>query len=131
MLYMAIRLDVCRLAAIDMWGSAGAKWRRWAILTEFVVGVFGIGAIGIAALSSGGAVRTVIGLWFIGVAANYVPLSLYAIAFVRPGALEAEIEGVDVFAELRHYTTAQLWVVVPLVLVVLAAVQSSAAGRRS
>lgn len=120
---MVRRLDVRRLAAIDMWGSAGVRWRRWVILAEFLLGVVGGGAIGFALVSSGGAVRPVIGWWLIGVAANYLPLSLYALVLVRPGALEAEIDGVDVFAELRHYTTAQLWVVVPLLLVVLAAGQ--------
>lgn len=121
---MAIRLDVRRLAAIDMWGSAGARWRRWVILAEFLFGVIGIGALGLTIVSSADGVgRTLLGLWFIGVAANYAPLSLYALAFVRRGVLETEIARVDVFAELRHYTTAQLWVVVPLLLVVLAAVQ--------
>lgn len=120
---MIFRLDVRRLAAIDMWGSAGAPWRRWVILIEFLAGTVGIVAVGVVVLSAGSAGRTVLGLWFIGVGLNYLPLALYALAFVRPGALEAEIEGVDVFAELRHYTTAQFWVVVPLLLVVLAARQ--------
>jgi ABC-type uncharacterized transport system involved in gliding motility auxiliary subunit len=74
-------------------------------------------------LSSGPALGTVVGCWLIGLAANYVPLSVHALTLIRPGALEAEIEGVDVPAELRHYTTVQLWVVVPLLLVVLAVVQ--------
>ncbi|MEH1059344.1 hypothetical protein V6U89_29570 [Micromonospora sp. CPCC 206171] len=34
---MARGLDVRRLAAIDMWGSAGARWRRWIILAEFLL----------------------------------------------------------------------------------------------
>ncbi|MEE6263604.1 hypothetical protein [Plantactinospora sonchi] len=117
---MTLRLDVRRLAAIDMWGSAGVRWRRWVILAEFLLGVFGGGALGLALASSGGGVRTGLGLWLTGVAVNYVPLSAHALTLVRPGALEAEIREVDVAAELRHYTTAQLWVVVPLLLVVLA-----------
>ena len=121
---MARGLDVRRLAAIDMWGPAGARWRRWIILAEFLLGVFGGGALGLGLLSSGGgAGRTAIGLWLTGVAANYVPLSVHALTLVRPGALDAEIEGADVPAELRHYTTAQLWVAVPLLLVPLAAAQ--------
>lgn len=120
---MALRVDVRRLAAIDMWGSAGARWRRWVILVEFLFGVVGLAVVGLVVLSSGGAGRTVLGLWFLGVAANYAPLALYALAFIRRGALEAEIEGVDVFAELRYYTAAQLWLVVPLLFVVLAVVQ--------
>jgi hypothetical protein len=120
---MALGLDVRRLAAIDMWGSAGVRWRRWVILAEFVLGVVGGGALGGASLSSGNNPGTVVGCWLIGLAANYVPLSVHALTLIRPGALEAEIEGVDVPAELRHYTTAQLWVLVPLLLVVLAVVQ--------
>lgn len=121
---MARGLDVRRLAAIDMWGSAGAPWRRWIILAEFLLGVLGGGALGLGLLSAGGgAGRTAVGLWLTGVAANYVPLSVHALTLVRPGALDAEIEGVDVPAELRHYTTAQLWVAVPLLLVPLAAAQ--------
>jgi hypothetical protein len=117
-------VDVRRLAAIDMWGSAGVRWRRWVILAEFLLGVFGGAALGLAlATSGGGTFATAAGWWLVGVALNYLPLSLHALTLVRPGALEAEIEGVDVFAELRHYTTAQLWVVVPLLFLVLAAVQ--------
>ncbi|TWJ22966.1 hypothetical protein JD76_03090 [Micromonospora endolithica] len=117
---MTLGLDVRRLAAIDMWGSAGVRWRRWVILAEFLLGVVVSGALGVVSVSSGGVLRTVVGCWLIGLAANYVPLSVHALTLIRPGALEAEIRGVDVPGELRHYTTAQLWVVVPLLLVVLA-----------
>jgi len=80
----------------------------------------GGGALGALSVASGGALPTVVGCWLIGVAANYVPLSLHALTLIRPGALEAEIRDVDVAGELRHYTTAQLWVLVPLLLVALA-----------
>ncbi|MFC4016445.1 hypothetical protein ACFOW4_00560 [Micromonospora sp. GCM10011542] len=117
---MALGLDVRRLAAIDMWGSAGVRWRRWVILGEFLLGVVGAAALGLVSLASGGGLQTVAGCWLIGLAANYVPLSAHALSLIRPGALEAEIEGVDVPAELRHYTVAQLWVIVPLLVLVLA-----------
>jgi hypothetical protein len=128
MLGMSIELDVRRLAAIDMWGSAGAGWRRWVILAEFLLGVAGPGALGIVAISSGG-LRAVLGCWLIGLAANYVPLSAHALALIRPGALESELRGVDIPNELRHYTTAQLWVVVPLLMIVLAVDQWRRARR--
>ena len=48
---------------------------------------------------------------------------------IRPGALESEVERVDVPAELRHYTAAQLWVLVPSLLVVLAVRQRQGVGR--
>jgi len=125
---MAIRLDVRRLAAIDMWGSAGARWRRWVILAEFLLGVVGCGVLGVLALSQDGVLQTAVGCWLIGVAANYLPLSVYALTLIRPGALEAEIRDVDVAGELRHHTTAQFWMAVPLLVLVLAARQRRGAG---
>jgi hypothetical protein len=120
---MAVRLDVRRLAAIDMWGSAGARWRRWVILAEFLTGVAGCGALAVVLLGSGSTPSVVFGAWLAGVAANYVPLAVHALTLARPGALESEIAGVDVPAELRHYTGAQVWILVPLLVVWLAAVQ--------
>ncbi|MDG4809840.1 hypothetical protein O7634_24075 [Micromonospora sp. WMMD1120] len=49
---------------------------------------------------------------------NYAPLSRYALALMRPGALDAELAGVDIDRELRRYAVLQLWVLVPLALVV-------------
>jgi len=118
---MAVRIDVRRLAAVDMYGSAGARWRRWVILVEFLAGVVGIALIAVLLLRQGGGMgSTVVAAWLLGVAANYVPLALHALSLVRPGALAAELAGVDIGAELRHYTTAQFWVFVPLLLAVLA-----------
>jgi hypothetical protein len=48
---------------------------------------------------------------------NYAPLAVHALTLVRPGALERELAGVDVPAELRHYSVRQIWVVVPLLFV--------------
>jgi len=45
-------LDVRRLAAIDMWGSAGAIRRRRLIRAEFVIGALGCTALGVLALVS-------------------------------------------------------------------------------
>jgi hypothetical protein len=124
-------LDVRRLAAVDMWGSAGAPWRRWVILVEFVAGVAGIAAIGVALLVGGGALAVVLGVWAFGVAANYVPLAAHALSLIRAGRLEAELAQVDVGAELRHYTAAQLWIVVPVLVAVLGARQAWARKRRA
>lgn len=118
---MAVRIDVRRLAAVDMYGSAGARWRRSVILVEFLAGVVGIALIAVLLLRQGGGIgTTAVSAWLLGVAANYVPLALHALSLIPPGALAAELAGVDVGAELRHYTTAQFWVFVPLLLAVLA-----------
>ncbi len=50
-----------------------------------------------------------------------MPLAAYAIALSLPGALDAELAGVDTGREIRRYSVLQLWIFVPLSLVVLAA----------
>jgi hypothetical protein len=90
-------------------------------LAEFVAGVVVSVAFGIwlMAHASGPTVR-VLGIWAIGAGLNYAPLAAYAISLSRPGALNAELAGVDTGRELRRYSVLQLWIFVPLSLVVLA-----------
>jgi hypothetical protein len=59
------------------------------------------------------------GAWIAGACLNYVPLSIHAISLLPERRLERELAGVDVPAELRHYTKAQLWIAVPLLFVAL------------
>jgi hypothetical protein len=128
---MAIRVNVRRLAAIDMYGSAGAPWRRWVILVEFLAGVAGTAVIAVLLLRTGGGglVTAVPAAWLFGLAANYVPLAAHAVSLIRPGALDDELAGVDVAATLRHYTVAQFWVLVPFLFVALAGRQRRTARR--
>ncbi|MEK8105757.1 hypothetical protein NKG94_12540 [Micromonospora sp. M12] len=66
--------------------------------------------MGVWLLASSSEVATrVIGLWVTGAGLNYAPLSAYAIALMRPGALDAELTGVDTDRELCRYTALQLW----------------------
>jgi len=119
-------VDVRRLAAVDMHGAYGRPWRRWVILAEFLLGATGGVALGVyVAAVADGWVR-LLGLWIAGACLNYVPLSAHALDLSRPGRLDRELAGVDIRAALRHYTTRQLWVAVPLLFVVLAL-----RGRRS
>jgi hypothetical protein len=60
-------------------------------------------------------------------AANYLPLTTHVLALWHPGALQAELAGADLGAELRHYTRAQIWVLVPFWVAGLALAQ----GRRA
>lgn len=114
-------VNVRRLAAIDMYSARGATRRRRIVLAEFIAGAVVMVAFGVwlAAFSSGLAGR-VLGLWMAGSGVNYVPLAAYAIALSRAGALDAELAGVDTGRELRRYSVLQLWIFVPLSLVVLA-----------
>ncbi|MFC5925032.1 hypothetical protein [Micromonospora vulcania] len=124
-------MNVRRLAAVDMYGSRGTTRRRWIILAEFLVGVSLMVTWGIWLLASSSGLGTrVIGLWLAGAGLNYAPLSMYAIALMRHGALDAELAGVDTDRELRRYTVLQLWVFVPLSLVVLA-IRDTLARRRA
>ena len=120
-------MNVRRLAAIDMYGARGTTRRRRIILAEFVAGAVGLVVFGswLAAYASGAG--RVLGIWMIGAGLNYAPLARYAIALSRPGALDAELAGVDTGRELRRYSVLQLWIVVPLSLVVIAAIAGKGA----
>ena len=61
---------------------------------------------------------------------NYVPLALHAVALSRPGALDRELAGVDTGQEIRRYGVLQVWILVPLALVLMASRQAFA-GRPS
>ena len=114
-------LDVRRLAALDMHGVAGSRRRRSIIRAEFVLSaVVGAGLglwVAVAATTVG---WRFFGAWMVGMGVNYGALAWQAVQLSRPGALEAELAGVDVARELRRYSVLQFWIVVPLLLAVLA-----------
>jgi hypothetical protein len=94
----------------------GTDLRRRVIIAEFVLAAAGGLAIGLyLLLGVGGTVSTVVGLYAIGVGANYVPLAIHALSLRRPSRLREELLGVDLNGELRYYTLAQFWVFVPLI----------------
>ena len=119
---MAVALvDVRRLAALDMHGLAGTLLRRRIILAEFVLGAVGCVVIGFFTATRAPAIWwRVLGVWLVGTGLNYGALALHAAWLSRAGALDRELAGVDVPTELRRYTYLQVWIVVPLLLVVLA-----------
>jgi hypothetical protein len=59
----------------------------------------------------------------IGIGCNFVPLTLHALDLWRPGALSAELEGVDLSRELKRYTFLTAFVLVPFLVAVLAGLQ--------
>ena len=118
------RLNVRRLAAVDMYGTEGARWRRRVIVAEFIVAAVGGIAPGLwIALSSPTVGWRLFGAWLIGMGANYLVLVLHAVSLSRPGAMDTELAGVDVRAELRYYGLAQLWLAIPLTVAVFALAQ--------
>jgi hypothetical protein len=122
------QLDVRRLAALDMHGASGTRLRRRVILAEFALGTVGGAALGVWALTWGGAEGVIFGTVLLGLAANYMPLTVHVLTLWPPGRLEAELRDVDVRAELRHYTLAQVWVLVPFWVAGLALVQARRAA---
>jgi hypothetical protein len=123
-------LDVRRLAALDMWGSAGSMRRRRIVRAEFLLGVSGCTSLGLLAIGRGSGWMVVLGIWLVGAGVNYIPLALYAQALSRPGVLEAELAEVDVRSELRHAGLQQFWIAVPLAVAVFALIGVGSGGRR-
>jgi hypothetical protein len=123
------RLEMRRLAAVDMHGARGTVFRRRLIVAEFVLGAVAGTALGVyVAASASSLAWRLFGIWIAGACLNYVPLALHSLSLLRDGALRAELRGADVRAELRHYTAVQVWVAVPLLFDVLA-VRQLTAGR--
>jgi hypothetical protein len=105
--------DPRRLAAADMYGARGTERRRRIIHAEFIAGACACSLLGIVALARGSFGWIVFGAWLVGVGVNYASLALEAQRLSRPGALEAEMSGLELRQELRAATKAQLWIAVP------------------
>ena len=102
-------MNVKRLAAVDMHGTQGTRRRQRIILTEFVAGAAALVAFGAWLLvDTSGLGGPIFGVWMIGAGLNYALLAAYAIVLSRPGALSAELAGVDTGRELRRYSAIQL-----------------------
>ena len=125
-------IDVRRLAAMDMWGTAGTLRRRRVIRAEFVIGAIGCVILGVFVLvTAGTVVWGVVGVWLVGAGVNYVPLALYARTLSQPGALEAELVGVvDLRSELRKAGAQQFWIAVPFAVAIAALATEVTAFRR-
>jgi hypothetical protein len=116
-------VDVRRLAAADMWGTAGTSRRRRLIRAEFFAGAFGCTALGLVVLVTGSGWMAVLGIWLVGAGTNYVPLAIEAQSLSKPGALEQELHGVDLRHELRSAGVRQLWIAVPFAVAISAFVR--------
>ncbi|NEE01955.1 hypothetical protein [Phytoactinopolyspora halotolerans] len=124
-------VDIRRLAAVDMHGSAGTRLRRSIILAEFVLGAVAGSALGWWVFRSTDSTGwQLFGLYILGVCLNYVPLALHAVSLFDADKLRGELRGADIPAALRHYTAAQLWVFVPLLFLILAPWQAVTSRRR-
>ncbi|HEV2218660.1 MAG TPA: hypothetical protein VGV88_13955 [Candidatus Dormibacteraeota bacterium] len=115
----SVALDVRRLAALDM----AVHGKRF-IVIEFGVGVAGcliLGALSVSAgRRSGVAWELLLGLGLLWIALNYVPLLIHAIDLARSGTARQEAANEIEHPELiRRYTFRQLWILVPLAVVIM------------
>ena len=111
--------SVRRFAALDMHGLSGSPRRRRLITAEFMLGTVALWLFAALLLYHGSPLW---GLIVLGVGLNYACLAICAVQLFPAGRLERQVEGVDLRAEARRYTFAQLLLLVPgLVLVVFVA----------
>jgi hypothetical protein len=124
-------VDARRLAALDIWGTAGTLRRRRVIRAEFVIGATGCTFLGVLVfLRAGGAAWAIVGLWFVGLGVNYAALALLAQSLSRPGALEAELHGLDLQRESRQTRAQQVWIAIPFAVAAAAVVAEVRAHRQ-
>jgi len=125
---MARVIRIRKLAAVDMLWLGGRV-----VVAEYALGVvlpLGLGLLSLRmGLSQpGGPVNRLVGfgLWLAGIAANYVPLLLYAVAIARAGTVEQE--GRPEMTDARRYGVQQAMILVPLLVVAVALLQERSAG---
>jgi hypothetical protein len=115
-------IDIRKLAAVELvWLGPHI------ILAEYSLGIVLPLALGMFTLRSTlwspnpWTWQTVLGIWLVTIAANYVPLLLYALSIFRLGS--AEVEGRAEMAHARRYGVQQAIILVPFLVVVMALVQ--------
>jgi hypothetical protein len=115
-------IKIRKLAAVDM---------AW-LGTRIIVGEYAFGillplALGLLTLRHTllaphpSVSQFILGIWLLGIAANYVPLFLYAVSIARSGTVQAE--GKPELARARRYGLQQVMILVPLHVVVVAFLQ--------
>ncbi len=117
-------INIRKLAALDML-LHGARL----IQAEFGIGILVPVLLGarllwagrLPAVSSGWDVA--VGVWLIGMAANYIPLFIYAVLIARGGTVRAE--GEPELQRVKRYTIQQMIIFVPFLVAALAILQET------
>lgn len=119
-------ITIRKLAAVDM-AWLGTR----VILAEYALGILLALILGLISVRSGlfGLDRSdwevALGFWLVGIAANYIPLFVYAVLIARGGTVKQE--GQPEFAYAKRYGVQQVIILIPFLVVVLTLVQE---GRR-
>ena len=122
-------INIRKLAAVDM-ALNGTRF----IVTEFAIGIVLPLILGLFSIRDGlsGAVQiswqTLLGFWLISIAANYVPLFIYAVRIARGGTVMEE--GQSELAHAKRYSIQQVIILVPFLVVFLAIIQESRRRNR-
>jgi hypothetical protein len=115
-------IEVRKLAAVDM-AWLGTR----VILAEYAIGVLLPLALGFITVRfslsspSPSTWQLLLGLWLIGIAANYFPLFLYAVSLARSHAVQSE--GKPEIRHARRYGVQQTIILVPFLVVVVSIIQ--------
>jgi len=113
-------INIRKLAALDM-AWLGTR----AIVAEYALGVILPLVLGLLSLRSGlrdaSAWETGLGIWLITIAANYVPLFIYAVLIAKAGT--AKEEGQPEIVHAKRYGVQQIIILVPFLVVIAALLQ--------
>jgi len=97
------------------------------IVAEYVAGVVLPLALGLITLRSSFLSAhpfswpTLLGFWLVTIAANYIPLFIYAVSLMRSGTVNAE--GQPEIKNARSYGIQQVMILVPFLIVAIALIQ--------
>ena len=122
-------IRIRKLAALDM-AWLGPR----VILAEYALGIVLPLALGVVSIRSGLAGggpgwALTLGIWLVGIAANYVPLFIYAVLITKAGTVRQE--GGPELAHARRYGLQQAMLLVPALVLVVAVIQELLARRAS
>jgi hypothetical protein len=116
-----------KLAAVDM-AWLGPRL----VVTEYALGVFlplGLGLLSLRSSLGGLALSwpELLGIWLITIAANYIPLFIYAVMIARAGTVKEE--GQSEIARATKYGVQQLIILIPFLVVIVALGQEFRQGN--
>jgi hypothetical protein len=117
-------INIRKLAAIDMlW--LGTR----VIVTDYALGIVLPLILGLLSIRSGlfrpihSAWQTVMGVWLVCIAANYIPLFVYAVLIARGGTVKEE--GQPELMRAKRYGLQQVIILIPFLVVIVALLQEA------
>jgi hypothetical protein len=123
-------IEVRKLAAVDMvW--LGTR----AVVAEYALGVVLPALLGLVSLRAATEQpdlynwQLISGIWLLAIAANYVPLFLYAVSMARAGTAQAL--GLPELRRAKQYGTQQVIILIPFFMLALSVVQECCRKTRS